>query len=70
MLGEEAKKVYDEAQSLLKTLIVQKKLNAKGLVGFWPAQSVKDDICLYATEKELESSEPIAKFCGLRQQVG
>ncbi|KAJ6664657.1 hypothetical protein lerEdw1_006230 [Lerista edwardsae] len=68
-VGEEAKKVYDEAQSLLKTLIVQKKLKAKGLVGFWPARSVKDDIYLYATEEELESSEPIAKFCGLRQQA-
>lgn len=68
-VGEEAKKVYEEAQNLLKTLIVQKKFTAKGLVGFWPARSVQDDIYVYAKEEELESSEPVAKFCGLRQQA-
>lgn len=68
LLGEEAKKVYNDAQILLKTLIAQKKLKAKGLVGFWPAQSIQDDIYLYANE-EMQSPEPIAKFCGLRQQV-
>ncbi|XP_048699742.1 methionine synthase isoform X4 [Caretta caretta] len=68
-VGEEAKRVYDDAQTLLKTLISQKKLQARGLVGFWPAQSVQDDIHLYATEEALQSSEPIAKFYGLRQQA-
>uniref|UniRef100_A0A8D0E9X5 Methionine synthase n=1 Tax=Salvator merianae TaxID=96440 RepID=A0A8D0E9X5_SALMN len=67
--GEEAKKVYEDAQNLLKTLIAKNKFKAKGLVGFWPAQSVQDDIYLYATEEELQSSEPIAKFYGLRQQA-
>ncbi|XP_037751226.1 methionine synthase isoform X3 [Chelonia mydas] len=68
-VGEEAKRVYNDAQTLLKTLISQKKLQARGLVGFWPAQSVQDDIHLYATEEALQSSEPIAKFYGLRQQA-
>lgn len=69
MIGEEAKKVYNDAQNLLKTLINQKKLQARGVVGFWPAQSVEDDIYLYAAEEAVGSSEPIAKFYGLRQQV-
>ncbi|XP_042330107.1 methionine synthase [Sceloporus undulatus] len=68
-VGEEAKKVYDEAQNLLKTLITGKKLRAKGLVGFWPAQSVQDDIYLYATDDDVQASEPVAKFYGLRQQA-
>ncbi|XP_043367350.1 methionine synthase isoform X4 [Dermochelys coriacea] len=68
-VGEEAKRVYNDAQTLLKTLISQKKLQARGLVGFWPAQSVQDDIHLYATEEALQSAEPIAKFYGLRQQA-
>ncbi|XP_015278410.1 PREDICTED: methionine synthase [Gekko japonicus] len=67
-VGEEAKKVYNDAQGLLTTLIAQKKLKAKGLVGFWPAQSLQDDIYLYANE-EMPSPEPIAKFYGLRQQA-
>ncbi|XP_034964274.2 methionine synthase isoform X1 [Zootoca vivipara] len=68
-VGEEAKKVYNDAQNLLKTLITQNRFKAKGLVGFWPARSVQDDIYLYATEEEVQSSVPIAKFCGLRQQA-
>ncbi|XP_044275795.1 methionine synthase [Varanus komodoensis] len=66
-VGEEAKKLYNEAQSLLNELIVQNKFKAKGLIGFWPARSVQDDIYIYATEEDF--SEPIAKFYGLRQQA-
>ncbi|NXT71735.1 METH synthase, partial [Chaetops frenatus] len=68
-VGEEAKKVYNDAQDLLKTLINEKKLQARGVVGFWPARSVQDDIHLYAGEEAVGSSEPIAKLYGLRQQV-
>ncbi|XP_003215894.2 methionine synthase isoform X1 [Anolis carolinensis] len=68
-VGDEAKKVYNEAQNLLRILIAEKKLTAKGLVGFWPARSVQDDIYLYDTDDDVESSEPVAKFYGLRQQA-
>uniref|UniRef100_A0A8C0VKS6 Methionine synthase n=1 Tax=Cyanistes caeruleus TaxID=156563 RepID=A0A8C0VKS6_CYACU len=68
-VGEEAKRVYNDAQDLLKTLINEKKLQARGVVGFWPAQSVQDDIYLYAVEEAVGSSEPVAKFYGLRQQA-
>lgn len=69
MIGEEAKRVYNDAQNLLKMLINQKKLQARGVIGFWPAQSVQDDIHLYGVEEAVGTSEPIAKFYGLRQQV-
>uniref|UniRef100_A0A8C9MNT4 Methionine synthase n=1 Tax=Serinus canaria TaxID=9135 RepID=A0A8C9MNT4_SERCA len=69
LIGEEAKRVYNDAQDLLKTLINEKKLQARGVVGFWPARSVQDDIHLYAAEEAVGSSEPIAKFYGLRQQA-
>ncbi|XP_030800744.1 methionine synthase isoform X1 [Camarhynchus parvulus] len=68
-VGEEAKRVYNDAQDLLKTLINEKKLQARGVVGFWPARSVQDDIYLYTAEEAVGSSEPIAKFYGLRQQA-
>ncbi|XP_010140607.1 PREDICTED: methionine synthase [Buceros rhinoceros silvestris] len=68
-VGEEAKRVYNDAQNLLRTLINQKKLQARGVIGFWPAQSVQDDIYLYAVEEAVGTSEPIAKFYGLRQQA-
>ncbi|XP_062938774.1 methionine synthase isoform X2 [Cynocephalus volans] len=68
-VGEEAKKVYDDAQNMLNTLISQKKLQARGVVGFWPAQSVQDDIHLYAEGAVAQAAEPIATFHGLRQQA-
>uniref|UniRef100_A0A8B9FLT7 Methionine synthase n=1 Tax=Amazona collaria TaxID=241587 RepID=A0A8B9FLT7_9PSIT len=68
-VGEEAKRVYNDAQNLLEKLINQKRLQARGVVGFWPARSVQDDIHLYAAEEAVGSLEPIAKFYGLRQQA-
>ncbi|XP_040320879.1 methionine synthase isoform X4 [Herpailurus yagouaroundi] len=68
-VGEEARKVYDDAQTMLMALIGQKKLRARGVVGFWPAQSVGDDIHLYAEGAEPQAAEPIATFHGLRQQA-
>uniref|UniRef100_A0A4X2L8Y9 Methionine synthase n=1 Tax=Vombatus ursinus TaxID=29139 RepID=A0A4X2L8Y9_VOMUR len=68
-VGEEARKVYDDAHNMLKVLISQKKLQARGIVGFWPAQSVQDDIHLYAEDAVPQSAEPIATFHGLRQQA-
>lgn len=69
-IGEEAKRVYEDAQNMLKALIEQKKLRARGVVGFWPAQSVQDDILLYAEDAAPPEAQPIATFHGLRQQVG
>lgn len=69
LIGEEAKKVYDDAQDMLEVLISEKKLQARGVVGFWPAQSVEDDIHLYAEDAAPQAAEPIATFHGLRQQV-
>ncbi|KAG8543904.1 hypothetical protein GDO81_023418 [Engystomops pustulosus] len=68
-VGEEARKVYEDAQKLLQVLIRQRKFDARGILGIWPAQSVQDDILLYSEEHDLHSSEPIATFYGLRQQV-
>ncbi|KAG8444186.1 hypothetical protein GDO86_009390 [Hymenochirus boettgeri] len=68
-VGDEAKKVYDDAQKMLKTLISEKKFEARGIVGIWPAHSIQDDILLYADEANVNSSEPTAIFYGLRQQA-
>ncbi|MEE6475015.1 hypothetical protein FKM82_010577 [Ascaphus truei] len=68
-VGEAAKSVYNEAQKLLRTLISQKKFEARGIVGIWPAQSVQDDILLYAEEAIPHSTNPTATFYGLRQQA-
>lgn len=45
-VGVEAKKLFEDAQALLKKIINEKSLIAKGVIGFWPANSVGDDIVL------------------------
>lgn len=67
--GQEARRLYDDAQNMLSALIAEKKLQARGVVGFWPAQSVQDDIRLYPPGSEPRAAQPIATFYGLRQQV-
>ncbi len=63
-VGTEATKLYNDAQALLKKIIEEKWLTAKGVIGFWPANSNgKDTITVtdeLSTVVELES---------LRQQV-
>jgi len=49
--GSEAKKLYEDAQRLLEKIIAEKLLSANGVVGFFPANSVGDDIEVYSDEK-------------------
>ena len=41
--GEEAKKLYNDAQAMLKQIVDEKWLTAKGVIGFFPANQVNDD---------------------------
>jgi 5-methyltetrahydrofolate--homocysteine methyltransferase len=44
--GVEAKKLFDDAQKMLKKIIAEKWLQANAVIGFYPAYSKDDDICL------------------------
>ena len=46
-VGKEARKVYDDAQTMLKQIISENWLTANGVYGIWPANSMEDDIKLY-----------------------
>ncbi|WP_374759615.1 methionine synthase [Emticicia aquatica] len=50
VVGKEAQKLYDDAQAMLKKVIAEKSLQAKAVVGFYPANSVGDDIVLHNFE--------------------
>jgi 5-methyltetrahydrofolate--homocysteine methyltransferase len=47
-VGAEARKLFDEANHLLKRIITDKALTANAVYGFWPANSTGDDIIVYA----------------------
>jgi 5-methyltetrahydrofolate--homocysteine methyltransferase len=64
--GEAARDLYEDAQAMLKQLIDEKWLTANGVVGFWPANSVGDDIEIYADDTRTKRA---AVLHTLRQQM-
>jgi len=67
-VGEEAKKLFDDAQKLLQDIVDNKKLSLSGIYGHFPANSSGEDVEIYADDDD-RSAAPIAKLCMLRQQM-
>ncbi len=56
--GVEAKKLFDDAQKMLSKIIAERWLTAKGVIGFYPANTVnEDDIEVYTddTRKQVKT---------------
>jgi 5-methyltetrahydrofolate--homocysteine methyltransferase len=64
--GEAARSLFEDAQILLDQIVQEKWLTANGIAGFWPANSVGDDIELYTDETR---KEQLALLHSLRQQI-
>jgi len=65
VVGEAASKLFDDAQNMLKKIVDEKWLTAKAVIGFFPANSVEDDVEIYA---EQDRKMMIHKLHFLRQQ--
>jgi 5-methyltetrahydrofolate--homocysteine methyltransferase len=63
--GEAARKLFDDAQDMLDRLVKEKWLTANGVVGFFPANAVGDDVEVYTDDSR---SEVRAVLRNLRQQ--
>ena len=64
--GEEARKLFNDAQAMLDKIINEHWLSARAVVGLFPANSVNDDdIEVYWDESR---SKPVAVLHNLRQQ--
>merc|ERR1712110_304617 len=50
-VGEEARKLFEESKEMLDWIVKENILQASGVVGIWPANSVGDDIEVYSDEK-------------------
>jgi 5-methyltetrahydrofolate--homocysteine methyltransferase len=61
--GEEARKIYEDAQQMLEQLISEKWLKAKGVVGIYPAQAEGDSVNVFSPKHQ-----PIKTFHFLRNQ--
>ena len=63
--GEEARKLYDDARKMLDRIINEKMLTANGALGIFPANSMGEDIEIYADENRKDT---IGMFHFLRSQ--
>ena len=64
-MGEEAKKLFADAQEMLRELVQEHWLTANGVVGIFPANSIGDDIEIYNPENP---QEILRVFHNLRNQ--
>ncbi len=53
-VGDEARRLHNDAQQLLKRVITDQSLKANGVIGLFPANSVEDDIEVYRDESRRE----------------
>ena len=65
-VGEEARKLLKDAETLLQTIVEEKRFQAHAVVGLFPANSVGEDTEIYADEAR---AEVIATLHHLRQQT-
>ncbi len=63
--GPEAKRLYDDANTMLDDMIAGKKLQAKAVLGVFPAASDADDLVFY---KDDARREELSRVPFLRQQ--
>jgi 5-methyltetrahydrofolate--homocysteine methyltransferase len=66
VVGSEAKKLFDDAQAMLKNIIANKWVTASAVFGFWPANAVGDDVEIYTDDKR---TTVLKTFHFLRQQM-
>ena len=66
LVGESARALYQDGRQLLDRIVSARLLHARAVVGFWPANSVGDDIELYADESR---SDVRGVVHTLRQQM-
>ena len=63
--GEAARELYSNARELLERILDGKLLRARGVYGFWPANSDGDDVVVWT---DPSAREELARFHLLRQQ--
>jgi 5-methyltetrahydrofolate--homocysteine methyltransferase len=65
-VGKQARELFDDAQKLLDRIVAKNLFVARGVHAFWRANSVGDDVDLYADD---DHAKKVATFYFLRQQM-
>src|SRR5262249_40342911 len=64
--GEAARALHADARAMLEKMVAERWVHAAAVTGFWPANSVGDDIVVFADEAR---QRPLATLHTLRQQL-
>jgi len=65
-VGDVAKRLFEDANRVLERIVRRRELKANAVYGFYPANSVGDDVEVYRDESRTQLA---AKFHFLRQQI-
>ena len=65
VVGESARALFEDANEMLEEIIERKLLRPRAVIGFWPANSVGDDIEVY---RDADRKEVLTVIHTLRQQ--
>jgi 5-methyltetrahydrofolate--homocysteine methyltransferase len=67
VVGEAARNLFEDAKVMLRKLVEEKRVQARGVIGIWPANSVDDDVIeVYADESR---SDVVERLHHIRQQT-
>jgi 5-methyltetrahydrofolate--homocysteine methyltransferase len=66
VVGEEATKLFNDAQALFKRIIAENRFQPQAVLTFWPANSVGDSVEIYTDESR---TQVLHTFHFLRQQL-
>jgi 5-methyltetrahydrofolate--homocysteine methyltransferase len=66
IVGDAARKLFSDASIMLDRIVTDKWLQARAVLGFFPANSIdQDDVRVFTTDKR---SDELMRLCHLRQQ--
>ncbi|QBY05100.1 methionine synthase [Thalassotalea sp. HSM 43] len=66
LIGEEARKLFADANAMIDQVIADKKLQAKAVIGLFPAASIGEDIEVYSDD---DKNHRLTTLRNLRQQT-
>lgn len=66
VVGEAAKRLFEDAHELLKRIVEEGWLQARAVIGLFPANAVGDDVVVYSNDQR---QDVLTRFHFLRQQM-
>ncbi|MDR5898284.1 methionine synthase [Halomonas vilamensis] len=66
-VGEVARNLFTDAQKMLRKLVDEKRVQARGVIGFWPANTVDDD--MIEVYRDDERRDVVEQLHHIRQQT-